>query len=100
MHDNQMKYGSRYNVKIFRDGDYIGSAVVRRVGGRHVESNTTMLHPKFLEEIISALHTAEGAFTFAKVKPRLGELIQRSIWEMIEQEEKKSDSSDEDAPPF
>jgi len=96
----QMEYGTTYNVKIFREGEYIGSAVVRRVGAHHVETNTTMLHPRFLEQIRGAIDATAAGFAYASVKPRLGELIQKSIWDLLEEIEKDGTLDTDEPPPF
>jgi hypothetical protein len=96
MSDQGMRHGKSYNVKVYYEGEYIGSAVLRRIGTHHVETSTTVLHEKYHTEIADVCRQAVGAFEFMAARPRLGELIQRSIWEIIDRSE---ETDQEENPP-
>lgn len=100
MPKQEMKSGVSYRVVVERDGEYIGSAVARRVGEKHVETNTSVVDAKYHSEIADALKQVTGAFDFMAHRPRLGELVQRAIWEMLNEEENDGDDFDVDQPPF
>lgn len=95
MTDNEMKYGKTYSVRVMREDSFIGEARIKRIGAKHVETNVHVLDMKLLPEVLDACQSAMRGWRFFEVKPRMGELIQRSIWELIDKE-KENDTAPED----
>jgi hypothetical protein len=100
MQQPKLKSGNTYNIKIYLYDKYIGSVVARRIGEHHVETGVTVRDPGYLEECVAAARAALGAFEFMQNKPRMGELIQRTIWDLIDKEKKDSADEEESTLPF
>lgn len=95
MDESKLTPGKSYNIKVFCERDYIGSAVVRRVGAHHAEIEVTVLERKFYEVCEEAARRASNGFNHLAIKPRLGQLIQKSVWDLLDKE-KNGESSDQD----
>jgi hypothetical protein len=97
-----MKHGTNYKIVVYRDGDFLGSAVARRIGAHHVECSTSVIDQIYVEEVADVAKQVVGAFEYLLTRPRLGELVQRRIDEFAETEsdQNESDESDPSWSPF
>lgn len=88
----KLRSGVRYRCVVTADGQYVGSAVVRRIGAHHYEVDATVVGAASAGTAAEVARKAAGAFEFHEVKPRLGELIQQRIKELNDEEKQRSDT--------